>query len=535
MSAFKRVVATVLSAALLVFCCLPLAACGEAKAATWAHGDLTEAEVTESIENVMAYYGYDEDVDSWTEYIENREWDEDTETYYIYDEDEEDYVTVSSADEAGDETVYIYDSSLYSYNEVEDPEWPEAATVEDLRAYVIEQLIREQIVDYYIEEYDVQVSDEDVDDYVTEQKEYIELVYMEGVFESYLQLMGYEDLEAFEDEARDTLAEEQLQYVVLGYEEEDDTTYYEMSYVETDAGELYDGETVYTLDDDGEYIEGTYEPDVVYYVYNEDEATYDETPYGDLADGDAVYTYDEDSYVYTETTYDSSTVADDTVYYQADYTSLEEEDLVDGETYYTINSSYEYEETVYEAPEEDESDEDVVYYVYDEDADEYVETSTDDLTHGDVVYTYDEESEEYSRTVYVATFYTYDEDSDEYTEADLDDLADDDTVYTLDSSGEYIEGTYTEIDYDELFEEWLDDEYAAADVEMSDMPSDASYDPANMESDEEEDDETVYYLYDEDADEYTEADADELADGDTVYTYDEDSDEYTETTYSADE
>ena len=176
MSLAKRVVCLACSVCLLAFCCAILSGCGKQVAATWAHGDIDEETVTTTIENMRTSYGMTDDT-SWASFVAGKSYDSST----------------SESEEAATD-----------------------GTAADLRNYVINQMIREDIIDYEIEQSGLEVSEDEIDAYVEQQKSYIESMYMPGVFESVIQQQGYKDLEAYRESVKQILLEQKLMEQAVG-------------------------------------------------------------------------------------------------------------------------------------------------------------------------------------------------------------------------------------------------------------------------------------------------------------------------------
>lgn len=187
----KRIAVLASAACMFVLGCLALAACsGDQIAATWAHGEVKEDEVTTAITNMQTNYGLT-DASSWQSFIENKYYDPDSLT--------------SSSDSSSDSSSSSEDSS-------EDTQ----GTVNDMRTYVINQLVRQQVIDWEVEQQNIQVSDDEVESYVDEQRKAVEEQYMEGVFESYLENTQGMTLDEYKDQVRKQLAEQKLEEQVTG-------------------------------------------------------------------------------------------------------------------------------------------------------------------------------------------------------------------------------------------------------------------------------------------------------------------------------
>lgn len=194
----KHAIALVLCAASLAASCFALAGCGEQIAATWSNGDIKEADVTTYIENLRTNNSLTDESD-WEDYIKNRTYNDDA----------------------------------------TDEEKKTDGTVADLRTYVINQMIRQDVIEHEVEVQGITVSDEEVDSYVEQQRQMVESMYTEGVFESYLQMVGYEDLEAFKEEAKETVAEQKLEEQVTSSTDSDDENSDDSSDSDDDAWDEY--------------------------------------------------------------------------------------------------------------------------------------------------------------------------------------------------------------------------------------------------------------------------------------------------------
>ena len=84
-------------------------------------------------------------------------------------------------------------------------------TVEDMREYVIEQIVRSELVQREIKNRKIEIADEEVDACVEQQRAYVEARLMEGVFESVLQRQGYKDLDEYREGIREQLKQLKLQ------------------------------------------------------------------------------------------------------------------------------------------------------------------------------------------------------------------------------------------------------------------------------------------------------------------------------------
>lgn len=207
MSLFKRVFASVMAICALTLSCLLLAGCGEPVAATYSGGQITEEEVNETIQNMQYQY-----------IIQYRQQYPDLSDEELWDKfvQERLYETDSSSSQTAVEKAASQAPNAKKDEDARDP-----GTLEDMRAYIIEQLIRTKLVQDEIDKRKLEITDEEVEVYVEQQRQYIESRYMEGVFESILQLQGYRDLDAYRDEIREQLKQLKLQNEVSELAEQD--------------------------------------------------------------------------------------------------------------------------------------------------------------------------------------------------------------------------------------------------------------------------------------------------------------------------
>lgn len=183
----------VICAFVLMLALCSLTACGDVTAAKWAHGKVTEEEVTNQITSMQSNEGYSSDKSGWEKYIKTRGYDD-------------------SADSKSKD-----------------------GTVAQLREYVVKDLVKQQILDYEVEKENIEVSDEEVDAYYDQQAQIYEQMYaggLSGTFDSILEMMGYENADSFKDELRKQLKEEAYKKQVCGedYTDEDWDKYLEGLY-----------------------------------------------------------------------------------------------------------------------------------------------------------------------------------------------------------------------------------------------------------------------------------------------------------------
>lgn len=213
----KRVMCVVGTVALVLSVCVCLAGCGKQAAATWSHGDVSEDDVTKVVNNLRTYYSISDD-DTWAQFVKQRAYDtsdqqnDTSSTSAISHAKNQDSNTNYSDTDLGSNV----DLSSSSSSATEDTPKDETGTVEELREYVIKQIIRQRIIDEEIKSRNITVSDEEVNEAVEQVRQYVEAQYMEGVFESFLQMQGYSDLNAYKKEIREQLIQVKLQKEIAG-------------------------------------------------------------------------------------------------------------------------------------------------------------------------------------------------------------------------------------------------------------------------------------------------------------------------------
>ncbi|MCQ2752052.1 MAG: SurA N-terminal domain-containing protein [Coriobacteriales bacterium] len=180
MQVLKKSVILIVVATLLCLPLFSLSGCFWEVAATYDGGDVKEDDVTTAANNIRANAGYEKDKSGWTNYIKNRTWDTDKEY----------------ADAEGD------------------------GTVDEFREYIIKQKVTNQIVEQKEKDYNIEVSDKEVEEYVDELSKSYEATYaggMKGTFKSILRLIGMDE-ETFNENARKQLMERNLKRAILGEE-----------------------------------------------------------------------------------------------------------------------------------------------------------------------------------------------------------------------------------------------------------------------------------------------------------------------------
>lgn len=188
MTLLKRVRLALATIGVTALACVCLAGCGEPLAATYDGGNVTEETVTGTIENMRTYYGLTEDA-AWAEFVKTRAYD-------------------TGANDAMQTAI---EKAAAANKPSEDTT---EGTVEEMREYIIEQIIRSELIEREIKNRKIEITDEEVDAYVEQQRAYVESRLMEGVFESVLQRQGYKDLDQYREEIREQLKQLKLQYDV---------------------------------------------------------------------------------------------------------------------------------------------------------------------------------------------------------------------------------------------------------------------------------------------------------------------------------
>ena len=219
MALSKRVVC-VMGVFALAMCMLAcFVGCGKQSAATWSGGDLTEEEVTTAVNNLRSYYQIQDD-ETWASFVKQRAYDtSDQETDLSstsavgYAKEQDPSKTYTDSDLGAN--VDLGDTTAKS----EEPK-DETGTTEEMREYVIGQIIRQRIIEKEIESRHLSVTDQEVDDAIDQLRAYVEAQYMEGVFESFLQMQGYKDLNAYKKEVREQLIQVKLQKEIAGTTDE---------------------------------------------------------------------------------------------------------------------------------------------------------------------------------------------------------------------------------------------------------------------------------------------------------------------------
>ena len=152
MTLLKRARLALATIAVTIITCACLAGCGEPLAATYDGGNVPEETVTATIENMRTYYGLTDDAD-WAEFVKTRAYD-----------------TGESSMQTAVEKAAAANKPAEDATE---------GTVEDMREYVIEQIVRSELVQREIKNRKIEIADEEVDAYVEQQRAYVEARLME--------------------------------------------------------------------------------------------------------------------------------------------------------------------------------------------------------------------------------------------------------------------------------------------------------------------------------------------------------------------
>lgn len=211
MTLLKRVRLALVTIGVTLIACVCLAGCGEPVAATYDGGTVTEDTVTSTIENMRTYYELQDDA-AWAEFVKERQYDTG-----------ENGTMQTAVEKAAAQTAAAAGKTEEDQTE---------GTAEEMREYVIEQIIRSQLIEKEIKDRKLDVSDEEVDAYVEQQRAYVESRLMEGVFESVLQRQGYKDLDEYREEIREQLKQLKLQN--------------EVSTITTQDGQTISGKTAWS-------------------------------------------------------------------------------------------------------------------------------------------------------------------------------------------------------------------------------------------------------------------------------------------------
>ncbi len=198
---FAKLATVTISVAALLSALLVLPGCGDAVAAKWKHGKVLEADVTSQVTSLQSNEDLSSDKSGWEEYIQK----------YKYD------------DEADKKEVKA-----------------KSGTVAKLREYEIKILVEQQILDYEVEEANIEVSEDEVESDYQQQAQMYEQMYaggLSGTFESILEMMGYENEEAFKNDLREQIKQETYKKQVCGedYTDEDWHNYIDGKYDEAEV------------------------------------------------------------------------------------------------------------------------------------------------------------------------------------------------------------------------------------------------------------------------------------------------------------
>lgn len=199
MSLLRRILIPASAVVMLLVSCMLLVGCGEPVAATYKGGQVLEEDVTQTIETMRTSYGL-EDEDKWNEFVTTRAYKTQGDTSSM---------------------TAVEKAAYQAPNAVHEDEDLGPGTLEDMRAYVIEQIIRSELIEQEIKNRNYQISDEEVDAYVDQMRTYIESMTMEGIFESYIQAQYGMRMEDFRESVREQLKQLKLQNDVSALAEQD--------------------------------------------------------------------------------------------------------------------------------------------------------------------------------------------------------------------------------------------------------------------------------------------------------------------------
>lgn len=237
MTLYKRAACVIVMAAFAMFGCVFAGGCGKQPAATWAHGEVTEDEVTNVANNMRSYYQITDD-ESWAQFVSSRAYDTSDELANAagnsaiqeardkgssagYSSSElganiqSDGTNSANAEGSSSASTQASNSADAQATTTND------GTVEQLREYIIEQIIRQKIIDREIKERNITVSDAEINEFVEQQRASVEAQLMKGVFESYLQSQGYASLDAYKEDVRTQFLQLKLAQEVAGKDAED--------------------------------------------------------------------------------------------------------------------------------------------------------------------------------------------------------------------------------------------------------------------------------------------------------------------------
>ena len=213
MTRIKRISILAAALALGALGMAALPGCGEDVAATWSHGKILEEDVTSAAESDLSAFLNDDyttyDVEGWSAYIANREYDVDVEDADTDTDDATatDAATETDADDADEDT------------ELGD------GTVAEYREYLIKQLVRNDVQEYEVDQANIEVTQDEVDARVDEEAAMYEAYYgggYSGTFESILENYMGIDMETFESYVQDELELEKFEMQVCDVDDADD-------------------------------------------------------------------------------------------------------------------------------------------------------------------------------------------------------------------------------------------------------------------------------------------------------------------------
>lgn len=198
MTIVKKISVAAVSVALAALTAVSLTGCGEQVAGTWAHGKVLEDEITQTATTQMSYHTSSDgstDVSAWTNYIADREYDS----------------SASSGDSSSTDSSAKKDADSSDESKSD-------GTVQEYREYLINQAIRQQVIDYEIEQRNITVSDDEIDQAVEQQSTIYESYYgggHKGTFESILSRYFGMTLDQFKEDVAKNLKEDKLKEAVL--------------------------------------------------------------------------------------------------------------------------------------------------------------------------------------------------------------------------------------------------------------------------------------------------------------------------------
>lgn len=212
----------------LVACLGVLSGCdgdSEPIAAKWANGEVTEASVTNQIEYMRSLYGFSSNLSEWEDFLKNRTYDTKASSN-IEDVVSDDADSSDSSDaDAKDTDAKDSDAADSSSDGAEGSDADQESTggtVSDYRDYTIEQLVRNQVVEWEADQRGVAASDEEIDAALDEDRQQVEAQYMAGTFESVLESQTGQTIEEYRETLAKQLKVDKLQEQIVGVNDEDE-------------------------------------------------------------------------------------------------------------------------------------------------------------------------------------------------------------------------------------------------------------------------------------------------------------------------